>query len=159
MIFSWHAPPLVFSLGQYLTNKMKFKEIASVAGKGGLFKILKPARVGVVLESLDAKKSRIIAGVDARVSVFSEISIYCHNEEGATPLEEVMRKIHKEFNGDTGLDKNAAADELKSFMEYILPDYDQNKVYLSDIKKLVTWYNLLVRNYPEVFETEPEIGG
>ena len=65
-----------------------------------------------------------------------------------------MRKIHKEFNGDTGLDKNAAADELKSFMEHILPDYDQEKVYLSDIKKLVTWYNLLARDYPEVFENQ-----
>lgn len=137
---------------------MKFKEIASVAGKGGLFKILKPAKAGVILESLDAKKSRLIAGIDARVSVFTEISIYCHNEEGACPLEEVMRKIHKEFNGDTGLDKNAAAGELKSFMEHILPNYDQNKVYLSDIKKLVTWYNLLARDYPEVFETQPEIG-
>ena len=135
---------------------MKFEEIASVAGKGGLFKILKPAKAGVILESLDSKKSKLVVGADARVSVFSEISIYCHNDEGATPLEDVMRKIHEEFEGDTGLDKNSDADELKSFMEHILPDYDPDKVYVSDMKKLVTWYNLLARDYPELFEATPE---
>lgn len=135
---------------------MKFEEIASVAGKGGLFRIVKPAKAGVILESLDPKKSKLVVGADARVSVFSEISIYCHNDEGATPLEDVMRKIHEEFEGDTGLDKNSDADELKSFMEHILPDYDPDKVYVSDMKKLVTWYNLLARDYPELFEATPE---
>lgn len=133
---------------------MKFEEIASVAGKGGLFKILKPAKSGVILESLDAKKTKLVVGADSRVSVFSEISIYSHNEEGATPLEEVMQSIHKEFDGDTGLDKNSDADELKAFLTHILPDYDEDKVYVSDIKKLVTWYNLLARDFPEVFEQE-----
>lgn len=135
---------------------MKFEEIASVAGKGGLFRILKPAKTGVILESLDAKKSKIVVGADARVSVFSEISIYSHNEDGATPLEEVMRKIHEEFEGDTGLDRNSAPDELKSFLSHILPDYDEDKVYVSDIKKLISWYNLLSRDYPEVFEKPTE---
>lgn len=135
---------------------MKFEEIASVAGKGGLWKILKPAKAGVILESMDAKKSKLVVGADARVSVFSEISIYSHNEDGATPLETVMRKIHEEFEGDTGLDKNSDADELRSFLEHILPDYDQDKVYVSDMKKLVTWYNFLAKNYPEVFEAAEE---
>lgn len=135
---------------------MKFEEIASVAGKGGLWKILKPAKAGVILESMDAKKSKLVVGADARVSVFSEISIYSHNEDGATPLETVMRKIHEEFEGDTGLDKNSDADELRSFMEHILPDYDQDKVYVSDMKKLVTWYNFLAKNFPEVFEAAEE---
>jgi len=135
---------------------MKFEEIASVAGKGGLYKILKPAKAGVILESMDAKKSKLVVGADARVSVFSEISIYSHNDDGATPLEEVMRKIHNEFEGDTGLDKNSDADELRSFMEHILPDYDQERVYVSDMKKLVTWYNFLAKNYPELFEAAAE---
>ena len=135
---------------------MKFEEIASVAGKGGLFKILKPSKAGVILESMDAKKSKLVVGADARVSVFSEISIYSHTEEGATPLPDVMRKIHEEFEGDTGLDKNSDADELRSFMEHILPDYDQDRVYVSDMKKLVTWYNYLAKNYPDVFEADSE---
>ena len=67
-----------------------------------------------------------------------------------------MRKIHEEFEGDTGLDKNSDADELRSFMEHILPEYDQDKVYVSDMKKLVTWYNFLAKNYAEVFEAPEE---
>lgn len=135
---------------------MKFEEIASVAGKGGLFKILKPSKSGVILESMDARKTKLVVGADSRVSIFSEISIYSHTEDGATPLEEVMQNIHKEFEGDTGLDKNSAPDELKSFLSHVLPDYDEDRVYVSDIKKLVTWYNLLARDYPEVFEQQGE---
>lgn len=135
---------------------MKFEEIASVAGKGGLFKILKPSKSGVILESMDAKKSKLVVGADSRVSIFSEISIYSHTDEGATALEEVMQSIHKEFAGDTGLDKNSDPDELKSFLSHVLPDYDEDRVYVSDIKKLVSWYNLLARDYPEVLEQETE---
>ena len=135
---------------------MKFEEIASVAGKGGLFKILKPSKSGVILESMDAKKSKLVVGADSRVSIFSEISIYSHTDEGATALEEVMQSIHKEFAGDTGLDKNSDPDELKSFLSHVLPDYDEDRVYVSDIKKLVSWYNLLARDYPEVLEQEAE---
>ena len=139
---------------------MKFEEIAAVSGKGGLFKVLKPSKAGVILESLDGKKSKLVVGADAKVSILSEISIYSHTTEGATPLDEVMRKIHEEFYGDTGLDKNSDPDELKAFLKHILPDYDEDRVYVSDIKKLVTWYNLLAKIAPESFtetnETEPE---
>lgn len=135
---------------------MKFEEIASVAGKGGLFKILKPSKSGVILESMDAKKTKLVVGADSRVSIFSEISIYSHTEEGATALEDVMQSIHQEFAGDTGLDKNSVPDELKSFLTHVLPDYDEDRVYVSDIKKLVSWYNLLARDYPEVFDKKEE---
>lgn len=130
---------------------MKFEEIAAVSGKGGLFKVLKPTKTGVILESLDGKKSKLVVGADAQVSILSEISIYTHTTDGATPLNEVMQKIHGEFDGDTGLDKNSDADELKSFLKHILPDYDEDRVYVSDIKKLVSWYNLLAKISPESF--------
>ncbi|MGW8123893.1 DUF5606 family protein [Roseivirga echinicomitans] len=135
---------------------MKFEEIAAVTGKGGLFRIAKPGRSGIILESMDALKKKIVVGADAQVSILSEISIYTHTEEGATPLADVMRKIHAEFDGDTGLSKTSDPDELKSFLQHILPDYDESRVYVSDIKKLVTWYNLLAKDHPEVFEEEPE---
>ncbi|KYG76963.1 DUF5606 family protein [Roseivirga echinicomitans] len=135
---------------------MKFEEIAAVTGKGGLFRIAKPGRTGIILESLDAQKKKVVVGADAQVSILSEISIYTHTEEGATPLADVMRKIHAEFDGDTGLSKTSDPDELKSFLQHILPDYDESRVYVSDIKKLVTWYNLLSKDHPEVFEEEPE---
>ena len=82
-------------------------------------------------------------------------SIYTHTQEGSTPLIEVMRKIHEEFEGDTGLDKNSDGEELKSFLKHILPDYDEDRVYVSDIKKLVTWYNLLAKIAPESFMEQP----
>ncbi len=135
---------------------MEFSDIASVSGKGGLFKIVSPTRTGVILESLDEHKKKMVASVHNKVSVLSEISIYTTDSEGAVPLENVMKKIHKEFDGDTDLDKNSDADELKSFLKFILPDYDEGRVYTSDIKKLVNWYNLLVVEAPEVFEEKKE---
>jgi len=135
---------------------MKFEEIAAVTGKGGLFRIAKPGKSGIILESLDNQKKKVVVGADAQVSVLSEISIYTLTEEGATPLPDIMRSIHSEFDGDTGLSKTSDPDELKSFLQHILPDYDESRVYVSDIKKLVTWYNILSKDHPEVFEPEAE---
>ncbi|MEQ8337695.1 MAG: DUF5606 domain-containing protein [Cyclobacteriaceae bacterium] len=149
---------------------MELKDIASVSGKGGLFKILSPTRTGAVLESLDNQKKKMIVGAHSKVSVLSEISIYTTDADGSKPLEEVLKKIHKEFNGDTDLDSSSAPDELKSFLKFILPEYDEARVYVSDIKKLVTWYAILVKEVPEIFteakkeskskaeKTEPKAG-
>ena len=102
---------------------MELKDIASVSGKGGLFKILSPTRTGAVLESLDNQKKKMIVGAHSKVSVLSEISIYTTDADGSKPLEEVLKKIHKEFNGDTDLNSGSAPDELKSFLKFILPEY------------------------------------
>ncbi|MEQ9216652.1 MAG: DUF5606 domain-containing protein [Cyclobacteriaceae bacterium] len=141
---------------------MELKDIASVSGKGGLFKILSPTRTGAVLESLDNQKKKMIVGAHSKVSVLSEISIYTTDADGSKPLEEVLKKIHKEFNGDTDLDSSSAPDELKSFLKFILPEYDEARVYVSDIKKLVTWYAILVKEVPEIFteakkESKPKV--
>ena len=129
---------------------MDFKDIAAVAGKGGLFKILKPTKTGVILESLDEKKSKVVASIHNKVSVLDEISIYTTDQEGTAPLPDVFRKINEEFGDDTGVDKNSDGDELKSFLSHILPEYDEDRVYVSDIKKLVTWYNILEKQAPEL---------
>lgn len=131
---------------------MEFKDIAAVSGKGGLFKILKPTKSGVILESLDDKKARLVATVHNKISVLEEISIYTHTSEGTTPLKEVFYTINKEFGNDTGLDRNSDSDELKSFFGHILKDYDEDRVYVSDIKKMVTWYNVLVKEAPELLK-------
>lgn len=135
---------------------MKLSEIAAVSGKGGLFKVLKPAKAGLILESMDENKTKIMASGSHKVSLLDEISIYTHTKEGTTPLEDVLKKIHKDFNGDIGLDANAEGTELKAFLKSILPDYDENRVYVSDIKKLVKWYSVLVQYAPEIFEEEKE---
>lgn len=128
---------------------MEFKDIASVSGKGGLFKVINPTRTGAVLEGLEDKK-KLVVGMQAKVSVLSDISIYTTDGDGSIPLQEVMIKIHEEFEGDTDLDKNSDPEELKSFLRHILPAYDEDRVYVSDIKKLVTWYNQLSKLAPEL---------
>jgi hypothetical protein len=131
---------------------MIFNEIATVAGKPGLFKVLKPTRGGVILETLDEKKSKLVAGANHRVSILGEISMYTMTEEGAVALESVMKKIHQEFNGDPGVDGNADTEELKAFLKHVLPEFDEDKVYPSDIKKLVAWYTIISKHAPEVLE-------
>ncbi|MEM6735932.1 MAG: DUF5606 domain-containing protein [Bacteroidota bacterium] len=135
---------------------MDFKDLAAVSGKGTLFKIISPTRTGVILESLDEHKKKMVASLHNKVSVLSEVSIYTKDEKGATPLEEVMRKIHEEFNGDTDLDKNSSPEELKSFLKFILPNYDESRVYVSDIKKLVSWYDQILKQAPDLLNKKEE---
>jgi hypothetical protein len=134
---------------------MTLDNIATVSGKGGLFKVFKPAKSGVILESLDEAKTKMVATPNHRLSVLSEISIYTHTKEGTVPLIDVLKKIHASFGNDLGLDAEADANELKSFLKSVLPEYDENRVYVSDIKKLVKWYSVLMKYTPEVI-TSPE---
>ncbi len=136
---------------------MDLKEIAAISGKGGLFRVLKPTRAGVILESLDEQKTRSIAGPQSKVSLLKEISIYTLDADGSVPLEDVFRKIHEKY-GDKALPVDGKSDTpaLHGFMSEILPNYDQDRVYSSDMKKLVTWYTLLVNHLPEFFEETGE---
>lgn len=129
---------------------MELSEIASIAGKGGLFKITKPTRSGVIVETLDEKKQKMVASADNRISILKEISIYTTDQEGSKPLEDVLRKIHQEFEGDPGVNSSSNPEELKAFMKHIVPEYDMDRVYVSDIKKLVSWYNILYKQVPEL---------
>lgn len=135
---------------------MEYSDVASVSGKGGLFKVVSPTRTGVILESLDGSKKKLVAGMQTKVSVLSDISIYTTDGEGAVPLKDVMVKIHEEFGSDTGLSGTSDAEELKSFLKHVLPNYDEDRVYVSDIKKLVNWYNHLAADFPEVLAPEPQ---
>tara|TARA_R110000868_G_scaffold204524_1_gene452616 strand:+ start:158 stop:628 length:471 start_codon:yes stop_codon:yes gene_type:complete len=135
---------------------MDFNEIATVSGKGGLFKVLAPTKGGMILESLDDQKKKLVVNMHSKVSVLGEISIYTTNKEGSVPLIDVMKKVHAEFKGDIGVTSASAPDELKSFLKFILPDYDEDRVYVSDIKKLANWYNLLSKSYPQLFEEKVE---
>ncbi|EAZ82375.1 DUF5606 family protein [Algoriphagus machipongonensis] len=135
---------------------MNFKDIATVAGKPGLFKVLKPSRSGVILESMDDKKAKLVAGMSQRVSILSDISIYTLTEEGAEPLESIMKKIETEFEGDLGLESNPDDTELRAFMKHILPEVDESRVYTSDIKKLITWYGIIRVQAPETLQESSE---
>jgi hypothetical protein len=135
---------------------MKLSEIASVSGKGSLYKVVAPTKSGVILESLDEARTKLVASASTRISLLHEISIYTTTKEGTVPLEEVLKKIKKEFGTDLGVDANSDASELKAFIKSVLPEYDEARVYVSDLKKLVKWYDLLLKYAPQVFEEQEE---
>ena len=119
---------------------MNLEKILAISGKPGLYLLKVQTRTGFVAESLiDGKKSTV--GLRSNVSLLSEISIYTHTEE--KPLAEVMRNIAiKEDNGPAPSHKEDNA-TLTAYFQEILPDYDQDRVYVSDIKKVLNWYNML----------------
>ena len=129
---------------------MEFSKIAALSGKSGLFRVVSPTRSGVILEALDDSKQRIMACANAKVSVLSEISIYSVGDEESVPLIKILKNIHESYNGDTGIDKNATPDELKAFFKTVLADYDEDRVYVSDIKKVAMWYQKLVAIDPQI---------
>lgn len=144
---------------------MNLDKILAISGKPGLYVLKVQTRGGFVAESLmDGKK--ITVGLRSNVSLLSEISMY--TQTGEAPLVDVMRKIAiKEDNGPAPSHKESA-DILVSYFEEILPDYDQDRVYASDIKKVMNWYNILQakglvskeepkKDSPEVAEKPAEV--
>ncbi len=135
---------------------MELSEIASVSGKGGLFKVMKPTKSGVILESLDDLKTRIVASANNRISLLNEISIYTTTKEGTVLLDVVLKKIHADFGNDLGVDPESDPRELKSFLKSVLPEFDESRVYVSDIKKLVKWYEIISKQAPELLSPSTE---
>ncbi len=132
---------------------MDLREIASISGKSGLYKILKPTRNGVILESLDAQKTKIIASASSKVSILKEISMYTTGKVANTPLEQIFVNVKAKHPSGISVDtKTASNAELAAFLKDVLPDYDADKIYASDIKKLINWYNVLIKFAPEIFE-------
>ncbi|AQG80580.1 DUF5606 domain-containing protein [Spirosoma montaniterrae] len=134
------------------------KQIANVAGYPGLYRILKPGRAGVIVESLDDKKAKTMMGPTARVSVLNDISIYVddNSDEQSVPLAEVLLTINQKYGETLPVDPKASTDELATFMAEAVPTYDRERVRATDIKKLVMWYGILRQYAPEVFEPSAE---
>ena len=119
---------------------MNLEGILAVGGKPGLYKLIAQSRGGVIVESLNDKKRFPISSAN-NVSALGDISIYTYGEE--VPLKEVFEKIaEKEDYGKT-IDHKSSPGELKDYMGEVLPDFDQERVYQSDLKKLFMWYNIL----------------
>lgn len=120
---------------------MSLDKILSIGGRPGLFKLVTQTRSGFVAESLlDGK--RITASLRNNVSVLSEIAIYTLDEE--LPLRAVFQKIKdKENGGKTSVGHKEEKIKLEEYFFEVLPDYDEDRVYASDIKKIIQWYNLL----------------
>ena len=121
---------------------MKLNQILTISGKSGLYQLQSRTRSGFLALSLLDQK-RISIGLRNNVSLLSEIAIY--TLEGEKPLEEVFKAIKEKENGQkTAVSHKATEDELEAYFFSVIPNYDEDKVYPSDIKKIIQWYNILI---------------
>lgn len=120
---------------------MDLKDLMSISGYPGLFKFISQGRNSIIVESLEDKK-RMSVYSTSRVSTLEEIAVFTESEE--IPLAELLKKMYSFSEGKETLSHKSSGEELKKYFETILPDYDRDRVYISDMKKIINWYNLLV---------------
>ena len=130
---------------------MSLEKILTILGKPGLYQLQNQTRNGFLATSLiDGKKISVSARQN--VSILAEIAIYTLTKE--LPLSEVFTKIFDKEKGGEAISHKSTKDELEEYFFEILPDYDEDRVYPSDIKKIVQWYNLLTKNGISQFKNE-----
>jgi hypothetical protein len=134
---------------------MILKDILSISGEPGLFRFIAQGKNAIIIEHLETKKRSSAYG-SAKVSSLEDIAIFTEKED--IPLGKVFDLINEKENGGPTIDSKADPVKLKVWFETILPDYSKDKVYVSDIKKVAHWYNilhtlgLLVKEEPETKE-------
>ena len=121
---------------------MSLEKIVAVTGKPGLFKIISQSKGGLIVESLIDKK-RLPINAMHNVSVLNDIAIYTYEEE--VPLRNVLKTIAEKHENKEAISHKESNANLTSFFSEVLPDYDEERVYTSNIKKVVQWYNLLAK--------------
>jgi len=131
---------------------MDLKEIMAIAGKPGLYKMVAQAKNGLIVESIVDQK-RLQAFSHDKISSLEEISIFTDTED--KPLKEVLKSFFEKLEGKAAPEFKNDNNKLKAFFEEMLPDYDKERVYVSHMLKIVTWYNLLLEcNILDFSETE-----
>src|SRR5258705_3159227 len=116
---------------------MDFKDIIAISGMSGLYKVSAQTRSGVIVESLaDGKKTPV--GTNHRISALADISVFTKTDD--LPLSQVLKTIHTKTGGNLSVDLKAEPEELKKYFKGIIEDFDDQRVYASDIKKMLTWY-------------------
>ena len=142
---------------------MDLSKILSIAGKNGLFKVISQAKNTVIVESLNDHK-RFPAFAHEKMSSLEEISVFTTGDD--LSLKEVFKAFHEKLQGKPAIDHKSDNNTLKKFFLEMVPEFDQDRVYVSDIKKMVSWYNTLIEQElldftedtkePEVSEPAPE---
>lgn len=134
----------------------KLKEIAHISGKPGLYKIIKPTRTGVIVETIDSKKEKSVVGSNAKVSVLNEISVFMEDhQDSSKPLAQILTATNLKYSN--GLDftpKDLSEQKLTEKFLEIEPNFDRERVYTSDIKKIFSWFAILRNSMPEIFLVE-----
>lgn len=122
---------------------MDLKEIMAIAGKPGLYKMVAQAKNGLIVESVIDQK-RLQAFSHDKISSLEEISIFTEN--GDKPLREILAGFHEKLEGKAAPEFKNENEKLKTFFAEMLPDYDKERVYVSHMQKIVSWYNLLMEH-------------
>ena len=130
---------------QTLKNQQMQDTILAISGKPGLYKLISQGRGMLIVETIDETKKRLPAGARDRVTSLNDVSMYTLEDD--QPLMDIFQSIADLEGGNpTALDfKTAARTELEDFMNRVLPNWDRDRVHDSDIRKLIQWYNILVR--------------
>ncbi len=132
-----------------------FERIMTISGKPGLFRLLSSGRNMFIVEVVDETKKRLPIHNTDKVVMLDDIAIYTDTDE--VPLRNVFAKIYEKENGVLPFDlKMATPEELVEYFEGIMPDYDRERVYLTHIKKMYAWYNVLVANGVVDFSVEEQ---
>ena len=132
---------------------MELKGILAISGKPGLYKMLSQGKSSIIVEGFEDKK-RFPVYTAHNISALEEISIYTETED--VPLVDVFKSIFDITEGKEAITHKSSKNQLEEFFSKVLPDYDEERVYISDIKKILQWYNTLYRNGLMVFEEEKE---
>ena len=119
------------------------KKILAISGQSGLFRLVAEPKNNIIVESLETNK-RMPVNSTAKVSLLADIVIY--TKTGDTPLHDVLKAIYDKENGGESIDPKSPENKLKEYFVSVFPDYDKDRVYTSDIKKIILWYNILQRN-------------
>ena len=131
------------------------KGILAISGQPGLYKMVAESKNNIIVESLETKK-RIPTYSSSKVSALEDIAIY--TETGDIPLKEIFKAIYDKEEGGEALSHKSSGLQLKEYFEKVVPDYDKDRVYVSDIKKVLLWYNILnekeMMDFTEVEEKE-----
>jgi hypothetical protein len=119
---------------------MDLTEYISITGQSGIFKVIAKSTNGLIVESLLDKK-RVHISASQKVSTLQDISIFTTNED--IPLKDVFQRIFEKENGGASINHKADPKEMKTYFKAVLPEYDEERVYVSDMKKVIQWYNIL----------------
>jgi hypothetical protein len=122
---------------------MDLSKILSIAGKNGLFKVVSQAKNAVIVESLVDGK-RFPAFGNEKISSLEEISVFTTGDD--ISLKDVFKAFHTSLEGKPAIDSKSDNASLKNFFLEMVPDFDQERVYVSDIKKMISWYNMLLEH-------------
>tara|TARA_X000000368_G_scaffold364040_1_gene309520 strand:- start:190 stop:618 length:429 start_codon:yes stop_codon:yes gene_type:complete len=119
---------------------MELEGIINVSGKPGLFKVISKSNNTVIIESLTDKKRTAIYSHN-QANLLDEIGIYTYND--TVPISDIFTKIAEKTSCGPSINHKSSKDDLINFFREILPEYDEDRVYISDIKKVIQWYNIM----------------